>query len=45
VSTNLKREAVLTEQSGYYDVEVIVSWVNDQGEISQVTAQGRLHRW
>ncbi len=45
VSSSLKREAVLTDQTDYYDVEVIVSWINDQGEISTVTAQGRLHRW
>jgi Tfp pilus assembly protein PilV len=45
VSADLKREAVLTKQSDYYDVKVTVSWENDQGSDSQVTAQGRLYRW
>jgi Tfp pilus assembly protein PilV len=45
VSSSLKREAVLTEQSDYYDVKVTVKWINDQGVDSTVTAQGRLYRW
>lgn len=45
VSASLKREAVLTKQTDYYDVKVTVSWKNDQDVDSTVTAQGRLYRW